>query len=79
VLIPFVVVTVTWTVPAAPGGAVAVIWVGRSIVNVAVAEPNCAAVAVERPVPVIVTVVPPTVGPADGLTPDTVGGAPWMT
>ena len=37
--------------------------------------PNLTAVALARLVPVIVTVVPPPVGPAAGLTPVTVGAA----
>jgi hypothetical protein len=70
------VVTITSIVPAAAGpGDVAVICVGLSTVNKAVAAPKCTAVAPEKLVPVIITVVPPAVGPASGLILVTVGGA----
>ena len=42
---------------------------------VAAVAPNVTAVAPVKLVPVIVTVVPPAVGPAVGLTPVTVGAA----
>ena len=53
----------------------AVIWVALLTVKlVAVVAPNLTAVAPVRLVPVIVTLVPPAVGPAVGLTEVTVGG-----
>jgi hypothetical protein len=67
-LVPFGVVTVMWTVPADPGGEVAVIWVAVLLVMLAAVAPNLTEVAPDRLVPVIVTEVPPAVGPDDGLT-----------
>ena len=65
----------TSTVPA-PGGEVAVIEVAELTVKpVAVAVPNFTAVAPENAVPVMVTDVPPVVGPAFGDTDVTVGVA----
>ena len=49
--------------------------VAVSLVIAEVAEPNFTAVALERLRPEMVTVVPPAVGPCDGLTPLSVGGA----
>ena len=73
---PPVVVTVTSTVPAAPAGEVAVICVAEFTVNVVAATlPNCTALAPVKLAPVMTTMLPPTVGPADGFTPVTVGGA----
>ncbi len=74
-LVPNGVVTVTSTVPDSAGpGAVAVISVSLTGVNeLAAVEPNLTAVAPVRLVPVIVTLVPPVVGPDDGLTLVTVG------
>ena len=71
------VVTVMSTVPAEPAGAVAVIWVAllTTMTPVALVAPNLTAVAPVKLVPVIVTLVPPAVGPADGLTLVTVGAA----
>jgi len=72
--VPPPVVTVTSTVPAAPAGAVAVIEVSELTVKPsAFAAPNFTAVAPEKPVPVIVTGVPPAVGPAVGEIDVTVG------
>jgi hypothetical protein len=75
--VPPAVVTVTSTVPAAPAGLVATICVPVSLVIVAVALPNftVAVADVPRFAPLIVTVVPPAVGPAVGLTPVKVGNA----
>ena len=68
-LVPPGVVTVTWTVPAVPAGAVAVIWVALMTVKWwRLSAPNLTAVAPVRLVPVIVTEVPPAVGPAAGLS-----------
>ncbi len=65
--VPPAVVTVMSTVPAALGGEVAVIWLSESTVKVVAAVvPKSTAVAVVKPVPVMVTVVPPAVGPELG-------------
>ena len=72
-LVPRAVVTVTSTVPGLLAGAVAVMLVAVSVLIVAVAVPNLTAVALARLLPVIVTVFPPPVGPAAGLTPVTPG------
>ena len=59
-------VTLTSTVPV-PAGDVAVIWVAELTVKVVAAvAPKITAVAPVNPVPVIVTVVPPDVGPDVG-------------
>jgi hypothetical protein len=67
-LVPPGVVTVMSTVPAAPGGAVAEIWVELFTENVAAVPPKLTPVAPVKPVPLIVTVVEPVVGPDVGLT-----------
>jgi hypothetical protein len=73
-VVPPGVATVMSTVPADPAGAVALIWVALLTVNdVAGVEPKLTAVALPRPPPLIVTVVPPASGPDAGLTPVTVG------
>src|SRR5260370_31358742 len=73
-LVPPAVVTVTSTVPT-PVGEVAVIWVALSTVKEPAALlPNLTAVAPEKLVPVMVTLVPPDVGPVFGLTLVTAGG-----
>jgi len=67
-LVPFSLVTVTSTVPI-PAGEVAVIWVALLTVKEAAAlPPKLTAVAPEKLVPVMVTLVPPDVGPVFGLT-----------
>ena len=72
-------VTVTFTtpVPKAPvnAGLVTVIALAVSLVIVAATPPKSTAVAFARSVPVIVTEVPPLVGPVAGLTPVTAGAA----
>jgi hypothetical protein len=74
-LVPPAVVTVTSTVPT-PAGEVAVIWVALLTVKEAAALlPKLTAVAPEKLVPVMVTLVPPDVGPVFGLTLVTVG---WL-
>ena len=74
-LVPPTVVTFTSTVPL-PAGDVAVIDVPLVTVNdAALVVPNQIAVAPVKPVPLIVTLVPPTVGPALGDTALTVGAA----
>ena len=60
------VVTVTDTEPV-PAGAVAVICVLLMAVNAAATDPNITLVAFVSPVPVMVTVFPPAVGPWAGL------------
>src|SRR5262249_25820865 len=73
-LVPPAVVTVTSTVPT-PVGEVAVIWLALSTVKEPAALlPNLTAVAPEKLVPVMVTLLPPDVGPVFGLTLATVGG-----
>ena len=67
----------TWTVPAASAGDVAVHEVVKVQLTVGLAvKPKSTVVApapVRKLVPVTVTVVPPAVGPAVGLTAVTVG------
>jgi hypothetical protein len=64
VLVAAGVVTLMSTVPTAPAGDVAVIWVALLTVKVvALFTPNFTAVVPMKFVPVIVTVVPPVVGP----------------
>ena len=73
---PAGVVTVTSTVPV-PAGLLAVIVVSFTTVRfVAAVVPNSTAVAPVKPVPVIVTGVPPAVGPLVGLRPVTAGARP---
>ena len=73
-LVPPGVVTVTSTVPVLPAGAVAVICEPLTTVTlVAAVDPKSTAVVPVNPVPVIVTLVPPPVGPAAGATCATVG------
>ena len=75
VLVPPVVVTVASTVPAPSAGEVAVIEVVLFTVKlVAAVAPKFTAVTPVKFVPVIVTTVPPAVGPLVGLIPVTVGG-----
>jgi len=70
---PADVVTVTSTVPL-PAGEVAVIEVALLTLNeVAAVLPNLTAVVPLKLVPVIVTLVPPVVGPKFGATEVTVG------
>jgi hypothetical protein len=76
--VPPAVVTLTSTVPV-PDGDVAVICVEELTVNaVAAVPPNDTAVAPEKPVPVMITEVPPPVGPAVGEMPVTVGAATYV-
>jgi hypothetical protein len=63
------------TVPV-PAGDVAVIWFAELTAKpVAAVAPNVTAVAPERFVPVMITVVPPVCGPDAGEIDVTVGGA----
>jgi hypothetical protein len=71
--VPPAVVTVTSTVPALLAEDVAVICVAESTWNDdAAVDPNVTALDPVNPVPVIVTDVPPSAGPADGDTEVTV-------
>jgi len=64
------------TGPADPPGAVALIWVALSTVKLlAGLDPKLTPVAFVKFVPVIVMLVPPPVGPAEGLTLVTAGWA----
>jgi hypothetical protein len=73
-LVPLGVVTLTATLPGLPDGEVAVISVSDTTFTlVAGALPKSTAVAPLRFVPVIVTEVPPVVGPEDGVTSATAG------
>src|SRR5438445_378249 len=73
-LVPPGVVTVTSTVAALWAGEVAVMVVALLTVKlVAAVAPKLTAVAPVNPVPVIVTEVPPAVGPFVGFTLVTVG------
>src|SRR5947207_15940265 len=65
--------TVTSTVPGAPAGATTLIDVSECIVNVAVAVPKKTCLAVEKPLPLMVSLVPPPVGPDVTLSPVTDG------
>src|SRR5271154_6924338 len=76
-LVPPTVVTVTLTVPV-PDGLVAVMDDGESATTVAALDPNMTALAPVSSVPVIVTEVPPPVGPLEGLTEVTVGTATYV-
>nr|WP_280253617.1 hypothetical protein [Nocardia abscessus] len=60
-LVPSELVTVTCTAPADPAGAIAVICVGESMVNVVAVPPKLTVAGPVNPVPVIVTLVPPVV------------------
>lgn len=78
-VVPPGVVTVTSCAPALPAGETAVSWVGEmGVTTAALDPPNLTPVALARLVPVIVTTVPPSVGPDAGLTPVTVGGAAYV-
>ena len=76
---PFGVVTVTSTVPAAPAGAVAETEVAEVTLKMAGTEPKSTAVAPLKPVPVMVTPVPPSLDPDVGLTEITAGPGPGVT
>ena len=75
--VPLVVVAVTVTAPAVPAGLVALIEVADTNVTAVPAfAPNITVVAPDtKPVPVIVTTVPPATGPLVGLNNVTVGAA----
>ena len=69
------VVTVTSTAPAEPAGELHVIEVAVGVPQLpkAEVEPNDTSVALVKPVPLMVTLVPPAVGPVAGLTDVTAG------
>lgn len=70
------VVTTTLADPAVPAGVVAVIEVALStVIAVAAVPPMVTPVAPVKFVPVMVTLVPPDVGPLDGLIEAMVGAA----
>ena len=68
------VVTVMSTVPL-PAGDIAVMDVAETNKNDAALVPNFTAMAPVKPLPVMVTVVPPASGPLVGLTLVTIGPA----
>jgi hypothetical protein len=73
-------VTVTLTAPAACAGVVAVIVVAFTTVTpVALVPPRVTVAPLTKPVPLIVTLVPPAVGPEVGLIPVTVGAGGGAT
>ena len=73
-LVPLVVVTVTFTVPGCPAGETAVIEVDETTVTlVAATVPKSTVAPGIKLVPVMVTEVPPVVGPEVGLTVVTIG------
>jgi hypothetical protein len=73
-LVPKGVVTLTSNTPALPAGAVAVIEDPLTTAKLlAAVAPKLTAEAPVKPVPVMVTEVPPTSGPDAGLIADTVG------
>jgi len=77
-LCPFT-VTVTVTAPTLPAGVVAVIVVAFTTVTpVAAAPPNVTVAPAAKFVPVMVTAVPPAVGPLFGLTLLTVGTTAYV-
>ncbi|OEZ89314.1 hypothetical protein JAB6_01280 [Janthinobacterium sp. HH104] len=74
-LVPPLAVTVTFTVPATPAGDVAVMVVAlTTVMATPLLAPNFSAVTPVKPVPVMVTAVPPVLGPDAGVTPVMVGG-----
>ena len=74
--VPPGVVTATDVAPAPPAGVTAVIWVSPVTVKlVAALPPKVTALAPVRPVPVIVTLVPPAVDPELGVALVIVGAA----
>jgi len=76
---PLLFVTATVTAPALPAGVVAVMVVLFTTVTLlAAAPPNFTVAPLAKFVPVIVTTVPPAVGPPFGLTLVTLGGAMYV-
>ena len=78
-LVPPGVVTSTSCAPALPAGDTATICVGEiGVTTAALDPPNFTALGLARFVPLIVTTVPPSVGPDAGLMPLTAGGAAYV-
>ncbi|MNM52521.1 hypothetical protein D3C81_636000 [compost metagenome] len=74
-LVPPLAVTTTFTTPALPAGEVAVMVVALTTVTAKpLLLPNFSAVTPVKPVPVMVTAVPPLLGPVAGVTAVMVGG-----
>jgi hypothetical protein len=72
--VPFAVLTVTSTGPSDPEGVTAVNDVAEVMLNeLAATDPKSTVVAPVKLVPVMVTEVPPAIGPEEGLTEVTVG------
>ncbi len=71
-------VTMTSAGPAVPGGVVAMIDVDVTVPTVAAAPPNVTVAPLAKSVPLIVTLVPPAVGPLVGNTDETVGGGTYV-
>jgi hypothetical protein len=69
-LVPAAVLTNTWTVPAVCAGATTDSRVGVTnvLASAVPVEPNFTVAPGAKPAPLIVTVFPPAVGPAFGLT-----------
>ena len=67
------VVTVTCTVPEPDGGVAEMLVAEFTLMSVASAVPNLTAVVPVKLVPIIVTLVPPAVGPLGGEIDVTVG------
>ena len=65
--------TVTFTVPAACGGAVAVICVSELTVKLAATPPKFTALTPVKLLPLMVTTLPPAVGPVPGLIAEILG------
>jgi hypothetical protein len=73
-LVPPGVVTLTSTVPV-PAGEVAVIWDGLlTVKEPAALPPKLTALTTKKLLPLMITLVPPDIGPVFGLTLVTVGG-----
>jgi hypothetical protein len=68
---------VTLTLPAAPGGVVAVIWLAlTTLTEAAAVEPKLTLAPETKFEPVMVTAVPPWAGPLAGETALSAGGFP---
>ena len=72
---PTGVVTVTFTVPVPAGLSAVIVVLLTTVRSVAGVVPKSTTVAPVKPVPAIVTEVPPAAGPLAGFRPVTVGAA----
>ena len=72
--LPFVSVTTTSWLPV-PAAVLAVISVSETTLTSVAAEPIVTVAPVRKPLPLIVTAVPPAAGPWGGVMLSTVGGA----